>query len=72
MNNYKIIILASLLFASCEKEIDLDLNSSSPQIVIEGNISDAPGPYIVKLSKTVNYSELNNYLPVTWSSRNHF
>ncbi|MBK8873196.1 MAG: DUF4249 domain-containing protein [Bacteroidetes bacterium] len=65
MNNYKIIILASLLFASCEKEIDLDLNSSSPQIVIEGNISDDPGPYIVKLSKTVNYSELNNYPPVT-------
>lgn len=65
MKKYICIILASFFFASCEKVIDLDLNTSSPQMVIEGNISDAPGPYLVKLSKTVNYSDANTYPPVS-------
>lgn len=65
MHKYISIIIAVFLFASCEKEIAVDLNSSSPQIVIEGNISDEPGPYTVKLSKTVNFSNANVYPPVT-------
>src|SRR6187551_2496352 len=65
MNKYIITILATVMIASCEKEISIDLNSSSPQIVIEGNISDEPGPYTVKISKTVNFSEANVFPPVT-------
>ena len=68
---YKISNIKHLVFlpvfamlAACTKEIDIDLNSSNPQTVIEGNISDEPGPYIVKISKTVNYSESNNYPPI--------
>ncbi len=64
MKNYCSILIAIFFFASCTKEITLDLNSSSPQIVIEGNISDEPGPYTVKLSKTVNFSDANNYPPI--------
>jgi hypothetical protein len=64
MNKYISLIITFFLFSSCTKEIDIDLNNSSPQIVIEGNISDEPGPYIVKLSKTVNFSDANNYPPV--------
>ena len=63
MNTYKIklfiIITTVIALASCEKVIDIDLNSASPQIVIEGNVYDQPGPYIVKLSKTVNFNESN-------------
>jgi len=64
MKTYIVILLATLFCASCEKEISIDLNSSNPQLVIEGNISDAPGPYSVKLSKTVNFSSTNIYPPV--------
>lgn len=51
--------------ASCEKEIFIDLNSSDPQIVIEGNIDNLSGPYYVKLSWMVNFSDDNTFPPVT-------
>jgi len=44
---------------SCQKVINVDLNSVSPAIVIVGNINDQPGPYTVTLSQTVNFSEPN-------------
>jgi len=59
------ILTITVLLSSCEKEISIDLNSSDPQIVIEGNITDAPAPYFVKITKTVNFSEGNNYPPVS-------
>jgi hypothetical protein len=65
MNKYISIILATFFLASCEKEIDIDLDNSIPQIVIEGNISDEPGPYTVKLSKTVNFYDANSFPPVS-------
>ncbi|GAB1415554.1 hypothetical protein MASR2M117_09600 [Paludibacter sp.] len=65
MKKYITLIIASLIFASCTKEIDIDLNSTDTQLVIEGNITDDPGPYTVKLSKTVNFSDANNYPPFT-------
>jgi len=50
---------------SCQKVINIDLNSAAPQMVIEGNITDQPGPYAVYLSQTVNFSETNVFPPVT-------
>jgi len=55
----------TLLFTSCTKEIDVDLNTAEPKIVIEGNITNEPGPYTVRISKTVNFSESNTYPPVS-------
>ena len=43
---------------SCQKVINIDLNSSSPQLVVEASISDKPGPYYVKLSKTVSFNNI--------------
>jgi hypothetical protein len=60
-----ILLLLSVIGFACQKVIDVDLNSASPQIVIEGNISDSPGPYSVTLSKTVNFDQSNTFLPVT-------
>jgi hypothetical protein len=57
------IVLVSV-FSSCEKIINLDLNSDSPQIVIEGNVYDQPGPYLVKISQTVNLDDSIFYPPV--------
>ena len=44
-----------LALTSCEKVINIDLNTASPNIVIEGIIDNGPGPYRVKLSKTGSY-----------------
>ncbi len=57
-------IAGTLLLTSCTKEIEVDLNTADPKIVIEGNITNAPGPYTVKISKTVNFSEPNTFPPV--------
>jgi hypothetical protein len=57
-------LAVTLLFTSCTKEIDIDLETADPKIVIEGNITNEPGPYTVKITKTVNFSESNTYPPV--------
>ncbi len=54
-----------MMLGSCTKEIDIDLNSSNPLYVIEANIDDGPGPYLVQITRTVNFSESNIYPPVT-------
>ena len=54
-----------LLLTSCKKTINVDLKNSTPQIVIEGNVTDAPGAYLVVISKTVDFSADNTYPPVT-------
>lgn len=58
-------IALAFIFTSCTKEIDVDLNTAEPQIVIEGNITNEAGPYTVKISKTVNFSDPNSYPPVS-------
>jgi hypothetical protein len=65
MKQIFIVAIAAVVLSSCEKEINIDLNSADPKIVIEGNITDEPGPYFVKISKTVNFSDANNYPSVT-------
>lgn len=68
---YKIIpkiilfLMLALVVCSCQKVINIDLNSASPKIVIDANISDQPGPYIVTLSQTINFSQDNLFPPVT-------
>ncbi len=54
-----------LLLASCQKVVDINLNSASPQIVIEGTIADVSGWCSVKISRTVNFSDTNDFPPVT-------
>ena len=48
-------------FTSCEEVIDVDLNSAESKLVIEGAITDQPGPYTVKISKTTDY-----YIPADY------
>ena len=62
---FLMIAACSGIFLSCQKVIDVDLNSSSPHIVIEGYISDQPGPYWVRISQTVNYNQPNTFPPVS-------
>lgn len=61
MKNIFLIILSLFLVTSCEKEIDLDLEDQSGKIVIEGNVTDQAGPYYVKITKSVAFTENNQY-----------
>ena len=65
-NNQHILVLflISCLFFSCQKVIQPDLNTTTPQLVIQGNIYDQEGPYTVKISRTVNFDTPNIYPPV--------
>lgn len=44
-----------ILFSACQKVINIDLNDAAPKIVIEGLITDRPGPYVVTISTSGSY-----------------
>jgi len=50
---------------ACKKVVQVDLNNASPQIVIEGEVTNHSGPYQVSITKTVNFSADNVYPPVS-------
>ena len=64
MKNILLILLSSFLIVSCEKEIDLDLEDQSGKVVIEGNITDQAGPYYVRITKSVAFTQANQYPPI--------
>jgi len=49
------------LILSCKKVVNLKLDSAPPQLVIEGNITDTPGPDTVKIMHSVNFYADNNF-----------
>ena len=67
MKRFKIYILplVCLFICSCTKVISVNLNDANANIVIEGVVDDNPGPYQVKISQTVNFSEPNVFPPVS-------
>ncbi|MDX9695527.1 MAG: DUF4249 family protein [Bacteroidales bacterium] len=58
MKRYLLILLAACLcqivIYSCTEEIDLGLNQHEKKLVIEALITDQPGPYFVRLTRTSN------------------
>ncbi|WP_037575968.1 DUF4249 domain-containing protein [Sporocytophaga myxococcoides] len=58
----------SFLISSCEKVIDLKLKNSEAGIVIEGAVTDQPGPYRVKISRKVNFDQPNVFPAVSGAS----
>jgi len=65
MKNIIKLLMLLVLFSSCEKEIDLDLDDRSGELVIDGNVTDQPGPYYVQLTKSVPFTQTNQYPAVT-------
>ncbi|MDE3251852.1 MAG: DUF4249 domain-containing protein [Bacteroidota bacterium] len=59
------LFILLISFYACTKVISVNLNDAAPQIVVEGIITDEPGPYQVQISKTVNFSASNIFPPVT-------
>ena len=62
-----ILFIPSVIFSliSCEEIISIDLNNADKKIVIEGTITDQPGPYTVKITKTTDYYNPGSYPTVS-------
>ena len=56
-----IVSIAAIINSSCTEKIDLNLKNSTPQLTIEGDLSDKPGPYYVILTKSRLYDEDNSF-----------
>jgi Domain of unknown function (DUF4249) len=63
MKNYMLFVL--IIFSSCQKIVTLKLNNAAPQTVIQGEITDAPGPYTITINQTVDFYSDNTFPPVS-------
>lgn len=61
-------LVAGLLATACKKDIHLNLSNAAGLLVIEGNITNLPGPYTVYLSQTVTYYDSNTVVPLSGGS----
>ena len=59
------IIIALLLFCSCQKTVTLPLNTAPSQIVIQGEVTNAAGPYTVTINKSVGFYTDNTFPPIS-------
>ncbi|HMO63430.1 MAG TPA: DUF4249 domain-containing protein [Ferruginibacter sp.] len=59
-----ILIAAAVVLYSCEKVVQVDLNKATPQMVIQGNITNEAGPYTVSITQSVPFDNDNVYPPV--------
>lgn len=65
---YSLLILAAiglLLNSSCTKVVDIDLNKSNPQYIIEGEVTDAETAQVIHITRSVNFSDDNQFPGVT-------
>ncbi len=59
------MLVSVVFFTSCTKVIEVDLNSSAPQLVVEAKISDdAVDKTEVRLNQSVNFDQSNTFPPV--------
>jgi Domain of unknown function (DUF4249) len=49
------LLVALSLLAGCEQKVDIKLNETEARVVIEGWVTDDPGPYDFKITKTGAY-----------------
>ena len=57
---FRLLLPLSIAFlTSCEKVLDIKLKDAESRVVIEGNVSDQPGPYTVTLSRSVSFNAPN-------------
>lgn len=65
MRRFVFIVAAIIWLCSCKKEVNLNLDDAGPHIVIEGVVTDAAGPYMVKVNMSVNFKAENTFPPVS-------
>ena len=60
------LIMITFLSISCYQDVvDLDLSEFDSQIVIEGIITDEPGPHTVRITKTISYESSRDFPSVS-------
>lgn len=65
----KIILFAAFgLFCACQKTVTLPLNTAPSQIVIDGEVTDQPGPYTVTINKSVGFYADNTFPAISGAS----
>ena len=50
-----------IALAACQKVVQLNLRTAPPAYVIEGNITDQPGPYQVRITQTTGFYSGNTF-----------
>lgn len=55
------LLIISASFISCEKVIDVDLNSDDPKVVIEGTFTAGETTHNVLITRTMNFDESGSY-----------
>ena len=65
LRRFNILFIFSIWFVSCDKEINLSLDKNTSMLVIEANITDQPGPYFVKVTRSVAITDKNVFPGVT-------
>jgi hypothetical protein len=63
--HFIILILIGFVICSCTKVINVDLNSASPQIVVQANLPNELASDTVQLNQTVNFSDPNSFPAIT-------
>ena len=55
------MFVIAVICSSCEKVIDVTLDDSTSQIVIEGEVTNVKGPYTVTVTESKNFEENNSF-----------
>jgi hypothetical protein len=57
MNKLSIYIFAGLLMllSACQDVIEVPLDNTNPKLVVEGSVTNQPGPYYIKLTETGDF-----------------
>lgn len=62
---HTLILLLCACCIACTRVVKLPLRSAPTQYVIEGNITDQPGPYLVRIFQTTAFYDSNNFKGIT-------
>lgn len=58
---YLLAALGTFALASCQKVIDVTVRDATPQYVIEGSITDASGPYNIRITRSIALNQDNDF-----------
>lgn len=58
------VLCLILSWAACTKTVTLDLRNAPPVFVIEGDFTDQPGPYLVRIFQTTGFYDTSNFIGV--------
>jgi hypothetical protein len=56
------------LVSACQKTVTLPLNTAAAQIVIQGEVTDQPGPYTVSITQSVGFYADNTFPNISGAS----